>query len=322
VNRFPLATGGANGTYVKGVSDIPPDSIEPLRPLFRDPARSGQAEFRVASAGYFRALGIPLENGRLFDARDAPTSPHVAVVSASMAASAWPGQDPIGQRVQFGNIDGDLRVFTVIGVVGDIRERGLDSQPRPTFYADYRQRPRLTSNFTLALQTASDAARVIAPARAVLQELAPDVAPRFRTVDQVFALSVADRRFNLYVLGAFASAALLLAVLGIYGVLAYVVAQRMQEFGVRIALGATRRNIWGLVLRRASALVLAGVTIGTAASWGLTRLMSSLLFGVTATDPVTYAVVVAALSAVALLGCQVPAVRATRVDPLTALRAE
>jgi ABC-type antimicrobial peptide transport system permease subunit len=129
----------------------------------------------------------------------------------------------------------------------------------------------------------------------VLQELAPDVAPRFRTVDQVFALSVADRRFNLYVLGAFASAALLLAVLGIYGVLAYVVAQRMQEFGVRIALGATRRNIWGLVLRRASALVLAGVTIGTAASWGLTRLMSSLLFGVTATDPVTYAVVVAAV---------------------------
>jgi ABC-type antimicrobial peptide transport system permease subunit len=219
-------------------------------------------------------------------------------------------------------MDGDLRVFTVVGVVGDIRERGLHSDPRPTFYADHRQRPRMTADFTVALHTTTDAANVIAPARAVLQQLAPEVAPLFRTVDRVFALSVADRRFNLSVLGAFASAAVLLAALGIYGVLSYVVTQRMQEFGVRIALGATRRDVWRLVLRQASALVATGVALGVAAAWGLTRLISGLLFGVSATDPLTFAIVAAALSVVALLACQLPALRATRVDPLIALRAD
>ena len=198
-----------------------------------------------------------------------------------MAKTAWPGQDPLGQRVQFGNMDGNLRVFTVVGVVGDIRERGLDSKPRPTLYADYRQRPRMTRDFTIALHATRDAGGLTGPARAVIHELAPDVAPRFRTVDQVFALSVADRRFTLYVLGAFGAAALLLAVLGIYGVLGYVVTQRTQEFGVRMALGASRHDVWRLVLRQAVALVAGGVVLGTAASWGLTRLMSSLLFGIT-----------------------------------------
>ena len=285
-------------------------------------SRTGQAEFRIASGGYFHAMGIPIVRGRVFDSRDVPEAAHVAVVSESMAKTAWPGQDPLGQRVQFGNMDGNLRVFTVVGVVGDIRERGLDSKPRPTLYADYRQRPRMTRDFTIALHATRDAGGLTGPARAVIRELAPDVAPRFRTVDQVFALSVADRRFTLYVLGAFGAAALLLAVLGIYGVLGYVVTQRTQEFGVRMALGASRHDVWRLVLRQAVALVAGGVVLGTAASWGLTRLMSSLLFGITATDPVTYVAVVFGLSIVALLACQLPAMRATKVDPLIALRAE
>ena len=219
-------------------------------------------------------------------------------------------------------MDGDLRVFTVVGVVGDIRERGLDAKPRPTLYADYRQRPNMTRDFTFALHAIRDAGTLAGPARAVIRELAPEVAPRFRTVDEVFALSVADRRFTLYVLSAFGAAALLLAVLGIYGVLAYVVAQRTQEFGVRMALGAARRDVWRLVLRQASVLVACGVGLGAAASWALTRLMSTLLFEVTPTDPATYSIVVAGLSIVALLACQLPALRATRVDPLIALRAE
>ena len=148
------------------------------------------------------------------------------------------------------------------------------------------------------------------------------MAPRFRTIDQVFAASVADRRFSLYVLSAFGAAALLLAVLGIYGVLAYVVAQRTQEFGVRMALGASRQDVWRLVLRQASVLVIAGVALGAVVSWGLTRLMATMLFGVTPTDPTTYAAVVSGLSVVALLGCHLPAMRATKVDPMIALRAE
>jgi predicted lysophospholipase L1 biosynthesis ABC-type transport system permease subunit len=219
-------------------------------------------------------------------------------------------------------MDGDTRVFTVIGVVGDIRERGLDARPRPTLYADYRQRPRMTRDFTVALHAGRDAGALAAPARAVIRELAPDVAPRFRTVGEVYALSVADRRFTLYVLSAFGAAALLLAILGIYGVLAYVVAQRTQEFGVRMALGAARGDVWRLVLRQASVLVAIGIVVGTAASWALTRMISTMLFEVTATDPVTYGSVVAGLSIVALLACQLPAMRATRVDPLIALRAE
>ena len=322
VSRFPLGTGYANGTFLKVASDEPLADPSQLGVLFKDRSRTGQAEFRIASGGYFRAMGIPLLRGRLFDPRDVPESAHVAVVSESMAKTAWPNQDPIGQHVQFGNMDGNLKVFTVIGVVGDIRERGLDSRPRPMLYADYRQRPRMTSEFTLAIHASREAGGLVAPARAIIHDLAPDVAPRFRTIDQVFAASVADRRFNLYVLSAFGAAALLLAVLGIYGVLAYVVAQRTQEFGVRMALGASRQDVWRLVLRQASVLVSSGVALGAAASWGLTRLMSSMLFGVTPTDPVTYAAVVCGLSVVALLACQLPAMRATKVDPLVALRAE
>jgi putative ABC transport system permease protein len=322
VSRFPLGTGYANGTFLKVANDEPLSDSSQLGVLFKDRSRTGQAEFRLASGGYFRAMGIPLLRGRLFDARDVPDAPHVAVVSEAMARTAWPTQDPLGQHVQFGNMDGNLKVFTVVGVVGDIRERGLDSRPRPMLYADFRQRPRMTSEFTVAVHASRDAAGMVAPARALIHQLAPDVAPRFRTIDQVFASSVADRRFNLYVLSAFGAAALLLAVLGIYGVLAYVVAQRTQEFGVRMALGASRQDVWRLVLRQASVLVLSGVALGAAASWGLTRLMSSMLFGVTPTDPVTYAAVVFGLSIVALLACQLPAMRATKVDPLIALRAE
>ena len=272
--------------------------------------------------GYFRAMGIPLVKGRLFEPRDLPDAPHAALVSESMARATWPGKDPLGQRVQFGNMDGNLRVFTVVGVVGDIRERGLDATPRPTLYADYRQRPRMTGEFTIAVHATRDAGGLVGPARAVIRDLAPDLAPRFQTVAQVFALSVADRRFTLYVLVAFGSAALLLAALGIYGVLAYVVSQRTQEFGVRMALGARRQDVWRLVLRQAGVLVVSGVLLGAAASWMLTRLMSTMLFEVKPTDPLTYSVVVFGLSCVALLACHIPAMRATRVDPLVALRAE
>ena len=322
VSRFPLGSGYANGTFIKAMGDEPMQSMEQLIALMKDPSRTGYAEFRVASPGYFRAMGIPLLEGRVFGDGDTGAAPHVAVISDSLARTSWPGIDPIGRKVQFGGMDGDLRVFTIVGVVGDIRERGLDSEARPTLYADYRQRPRVTGTFTVVLHTQGDPSSLISPARAAIRELNPDVAPRFRAIEQVFAASVADRRFSLFVLGAFAGIALLLAILGIYGVLSYVVAQRTQEFGVRMALGAQRTDVWRLVIGQALVLVAAGLAIGVVASGLVMRVIQTMLYGVTPTDPVTFGAVVAVLALTALAACQVPAWRATRADPLTALRTE
>jgi len=322
VHRFPLGSGYSNGLFLKVLGGESLQNLQEMIKLAKDPARTGEAEFRVTSGSYFRAMGIPLIAGRVFEDGDVADAPHVAAISESLAKASWPGVDPIGRRVQFGGMDGDLREFTIVGVVGDIRERGLDSAVRPTFYADYRQRPRMTGNFTVVLHTQGNPASLTAPVRAIIRELDSDVAPRFRTIEQVFTASVADRRFSLFVLGGFAGAALLLAVVGIYGVLAYVVAQRTQEFGVRMALGAQRRDVWRLVLEQAGALVASGVAIGVVTSWLVTRLMRTMLFGVTPTDPLTFGAVVVVLVVTALVACQLPALRATRADPLTALRAE
>lgn len=246
----------------------------------------------------------------------------MAVISESLARASWPDADPIGRLVQFGGMDGDLRAFTIVGIVGDIRERGLESEVRPTLYADFRQRSRMTGAFTFVLHADVDPGTLVAPARAVIRELDPEMAPRFRPIDQVFAAAVADRRLGVLVLGGFAAVALVLAVVGIYGVLSYVVAQRTQEFGVRMALGARRADVWRLVIRQAGLLVVTGVVIGVVISGFVTSLMQAMLFGVTPTDPLTFALVVAVLAVTAIAACQVPALRATRADPLSALRAE
>jgi putative ABC transport system permease protein len=320
VSGFPLGNAYANGTFIKVTGDEPMQSMEQMIALAKDPARTGYAEFRVTTPGYFRAMDIPLLQGRVFEDADTADAQHVAVVSQSLARTTWPGGDPIGRKVQFGGMDGDLRVFTVVGVVGDIRERGLDSDARATLYAEYRQRPRVTGAFTMVLHAQGDPASLISPARAAIRELNPDVAPRFRPIEQVFSASVADRRFSLLVLGAFAGVALLLAVLGIYGVLSYAVAQRTHEFGVRLALGAQPRDVWRLVIGQAALLVAAGVAIGLAISRLVTRAIQTMLYGVTPTDPFTFAAVVAVLVLTALVACQLPALRATRADPLSALR--
>src|SRR5262249_38356981 len=151
----------------------------------KDASRIGRAEFRVASGGYFRAMGIPLVRGRAFDDRDGGAAPHVAVISETLARTRWPNQDPIGLRIEFGGMDGDMPVFTIGGIVGDVRERGFDVPPRPTFYADYRQRPLPTFNFTFVLRTAAAPASVTGAARRAILDLAPSVAPRVRTVDAI-----------------------------------------------------------------------------------------------------------------------------------------
>lgn len=290
--------------------------------LFGNPAYTGYADYVSADEGYFQSLGIPLLRGRLFNEADGPDTPHVAVISESVARQKWPDRDPIGQTIEFGNMDGDLRLLTIVGVVGDVRMRTLETNARPTIYANYRQRPRRTADFSVVMRTTADPAAVFATARRILSELDPTIPPRFDTFDQILSASLNGRRFNLLLVGVFAGAALLLAMAGIYGVLAYSVARRTREIGVRIALGATTANVLKLILKQAARTALIGLGIGLIVSLMLTRTMRSLLFGVSPGDPLTLASVAFLLLLLAMLASYIPARRATRVDPMVALRYE
>jgi len=293
-----------------------------MEELGRDKSRTGSAHFVLASEGYFETLGIPLRRGRLFTGGDGPDAPHVAVISESLARRSWPDQDPLGRTIEFGNMDGDLRLLTIVGVVGEVRAHSLEGEPRPTVYVNYRQRPRTAYQFDIVLRTNSDPAAVFVSARRVLSELDPTVPPRLNTFSQIFSESLDGRRFNLLLVGVFALAALLLAMAGVVGVLAYSVAQRTREIGVRLALGATPGNILKMVLGQGLATAAVGVAVGLLGASLLTRTMSSLLFEVSPHDPVTVVCVALSLILAAVLASYVPARRATRVDPMVALRHE
>ena len=288
--------------------------------LFQQRDRLGNADFGVVTGSYFQALGIPLLRGRVFDQRDTADAPHVAIISDSLARTRWPGQDPIGHTLQFGNMDGDLRLLTVVGIVADVREYGLESPPRPTVYVNLFQRPR--AQVTVTVLTDADTQQVTATARRILADLNPELPPRFRTFPQIYSASLGSRRFNLILIGFFGIVALLLATAGVFGVMAYSVGRRTREIGVRVALGAQSRDVLGMILGQGMRTILIGVVIGLAGALALTRAISSLLFGVTATDPITFAAVIALLIVTALLACYIPARRATKVDPMVALRYE
>lgn len=320
VNVTPLTGEGANGTFL--VTDRPVTDFREFEALVKNPALTGQAEFRIASEGYFRALAIPLLQGRLFDERDGPEAPHAALINASLARQRWPNANPLGKQVEFGNMDGDLRLFTIVGVVGDVREAGLDTEPRPTFYGDYRQRPGKTVAFTYVMRAEADPAALAASARRVVTELDPEVPPRVRTLEAVRAASVADRRLTLGLLGSFGASALLLAGLGLYGVTAYAVARRTREMGIRMALGAQPGQVVRLVVSEGTRPVLLGAGLGLLLAVGLSRFMQGLLYGVPPGDPLSFAAAALVLGAVAFLACLVPARRAARVDPMVALRTD
>jgi len=288
--------------------------------LFQQKDRIGNADFGVVSAGYFQTLAIPLLRGRIFNERDTADSPHVAVISDSLARTAWPGQDPIGHTIEFGNMDGDLRLLTIVGVVADIHEYGLDAPPRPTVYVDVAQRPRPAMTFTLL--TEADTEQVTTAARRVLQELNPDIPPRFRTFQQVYSASLGSRRFNLILIAFFGIVALALATVGVFGVMAYSVSRRTREIGVRVAMGAGARDVLAMILRQGLRTISIGIAVGLAGSFVLTRTLQSLLFGVTATDTLTFTAVILLLAGTALLACYIPARRASRIDPNVALRYE
>jgi hypothetical protein len=290
--------------------------------FFHDPAHTGYATYAAVSDDYFRVLGIPLLRGRLFDARDVADAPHVAIISDGVARKRWPNQDPLGQTIEFGNIDGDIRLLTIVGIVGDIRGDSLEEPRQATIYVNLRQRPQRANPFTVAMRTTADAGMTLSSARKIVNELDPDIPPKSNTFTEVVAASLHARRFNLILVGLFALTALLLAVAGIYGVLAYSVARRTREVGVRMALGASVGHVLRLILSQAVLTALAGVVVGLAAAFVLTRTMRSLLFETSATDPMTFASVAVLLILVATVASFIPARRAAKVDPIIALRHE
>jgi len=281
-----------------------------------------EIDFRRASTGYFQAMGIPLLSGRLVTEQDVTNNTGSVVINEAMARRFWPGEDPVGKRISTATSSGQHTQWqTIVGVVGSVRHLGLDIEPRPEIYYHTNTVPPFGP--VVVIRTTSDPKRLISIARAKVRELDRDVPiSNVNTMEELVAQSVAQRRFGMFLLGAFAVLALLLAAIGIYGVVSYSVTQRTQEIGVRMALGASAADVLKLVLRNGMSLALIGVGLGLAGAFALTRLMSRLLFEVTPTDVTTFALVSVGLIAVALLACYLPARRAMKVDPLEALRYE
>jgi putative ABC transport system permease protein len=273
------------------------------------------------STAYLSAMGIPLLRGRNFSDSDNETAPDVALINSTMARRFWANGDPIGKRFLWGHPDTDKKWFTIVGVVADTKLYGLDNPARLEIYYPYLQRPN--SDMNLVVRSAVDPSSLTASIRAAVATIDKDQ-PIFavHTMQELVDDSISTRRLTLVLLGIVSVLALVLAAIGIYGVVAYSVALRTQEIGIRMALGAQRQDVLRLVLGQGARIAFFGVAIGLAAAAALARLLSSLLFSVSASDPLTFAAVAVLLIAVALLACYIPARRALRVDPIIALRYE
>jgi putative ABC transport system permease protein len=286
----------------------------------RPPAKPGEepsANHRVVSPNYFRALGIPLRRGRTFTDRDAEKSPMVAVIDEAFAARLFPNEDPIGHGLDIGN--GSDGFYEIVGIVGNVHHGALDTHPTATMYVPYKQ--DIFGTMWVVAGTEGDPAQLTSAARQAVREIDPGLpAYSIRTLGSVVSDSVAQQRFSMLLLGLFAGVALFLAAVGLYGVVAYTVSQRTQEIGVRMAMGAQRGDVLGMVVASGMKLVAIGVAIGLVAALALSRVIETMLFDVKPFDPVSYAATAGVLLAVAALACYVPARRATRVDPIVAMR--
>jgi len=288
---------------------------QPVAPAGQEPV----ADVRVVANDYFKAMGIPLVRGRLFDEQDATDTKNKVIVNETMARRHWPNEDPIGKKVKISW--NDTREDEIVGVVGDVRHQGLEEAPRSMTYWPHGR--FAYGSMTFAVRTATDPATVVNGIGRIIREQDANLAVAdVQTLDEVVGKSVAQRRLTMLLLTVFACAALVLAAVGIYGVIAYSVTQRTQEIGIRMALGAQRSDVLAMVMRQSAVLAFTGIFIGAAGAFALTRLMTDLLFEVKPFDPLTFVAVSGALAVIALLASFVPGHRATRVDPVVALRAE
>ena len=312
INALPFSGfGGSRSFHIEGREEKRPED-------------QTEEQLRIVTDGYFAAMGIPIVTGREFTERDALNQPRVAVVNDAMAKKHWPHESPIGKRVSFST--NEPHWYEIVGVAGNIKHRALEAVDRPELYVPYRQ--PLFAGWTVRpmyaiARTSADPASIVAIARHEIARVDPDQPiSDVRTMDERIGRSLSSRRFSMVLLALFAGLALTLAAVGIYGIVAYSVTERTHEIGVRVALGAQRRDVMAMVVGQGMTMTIVGTAIGVAASAALARLMSSLLFGVSAVDPVTFVAIPLLLIAVALAACYVPARRAMRVDPLETLRSE
>jgi predicted permease len=309
-NWIPLVRqGDSNGITVEGQPDP-------------GPGQNPSVVTRVVSPHYFSTMGIQLLQGRLFGEQDRTDSPPVLVASEAMARRFWPGENPVGKRIKMGSYNSNAPWMEVVGVVKDVRQFELGAEPKPQMYLHFEQ-PAFFRPSNLVVRTEAEPLGLAATVRKTVWEIDKDQpVSNISTMEDVLSESISRQRFSMLLLGIFAAVAMLLAAVGIYGVMSYSVAQRTHEIGIRMALGAQRSDVLKLAVGQGLKLVLIGVAIGLAAAFALTRVMSSLLFGISATDPATLAAISVILVSVALLASYIPARRATKVDPLIALRYE
>ncbi|HEY3581087.1 MAG TPA: ABC transporter permease, partial [Pyrinomonadaceae bacterium] len=282
------------------------------------------ADIFMTGVGYFRTMGIPIVRGRDFDNRDQHGAPGVAIINEEFARQYFPGEDPIGKSIKPGinTIEGEKSSYKqIVGVVGNIRNQALNTPPEPGYYLPQTQVP--FTGMTMVVKTTNEPHSIMPAATKQVAAMDPDI-PLFsaKTMREYMSASVATPRFSTTLLTIFAGVALVLTLVGLYGVMSYSVAQRTNEIGIRLALGAQSRDVLLMIVKQGSRLILIGLVIGLFGAYALTRLISSLLFGVTAKDPLTFVAAAVLLALVALLACYVPAWRATKVDPIDALRCE
>ncbi len=332
IERLKQIPGVESAAYVTTL----PTEICPDLPVQIEGRRQNDmvdAYYKHVTPDYFRAMSIPLRQGRQFEDRDSETAPGVAIVNESFAQRYFPNENPIGQRIKVGgNIGPDYedRIREIVGVVADVREESVETPPSPEVFMPLAQRTdrltRLTNKLVPAafvVKTRGNPWSVEPAVRAAVHAADPSLAiSNLRTMEEVLSWSLARRQFSMLLLSLFAGLALLLSAVGVYGVVSYSVSQRTQEIGVRLAFGAQARDAMWLIIRQGLALTLVGVTLGLAAASALTRLMRAMLFGVSATDPLTFTLIALLLILIALLACWIPARRAAKVDPMTALRSE
>jgi putative ABC transport system permease protein len=276
----------------------------------------------MVSTDYFQTLQIPLVRGRYFDEHDRAEGAQVAIVGEALARKYWPNEDPIGKRITFEGGAQQPRWREIVGVVGHVKHNGLEAESRAQYYVPYDQRPTSPTLY-LAVRTGGDPSGLAASVRDAIRSVDKDL-PVFRVMamERLVSDSLAQRRFAMFLFGVFAALALVLAVVGLYGVMSYMVTQRTHEIGLRMALGAQARDILRMVVGQGMLLVVVGLVLGLIGAFALTHLMSSLLYGVSASDPLTYVAIALLLAAVAFLASYIPARRAMRVDPMVALRYE